>query len=256
MKLLLINPNTSASVSDLIRAEAERSAAPGTEVQVLTAPFGVAYIETRFEALIGAYAVAELAAAHQGEYDALVVAAFGDPGLQGMREVLPCPVIGLTDSALASACLLGQRFSIVAISQRIRAWYGETVAAYGLTSRLASIRGLDEPLADIGNVQGNQGERLVQLAERCVAEDGADVIVLAGAPLAGLARSLRGRLPVPCVDGVSSAVRHAETLVALQPGSARSGSFAPPPIKPNQGLSPALQRLLAVGMPTSPGTKN
>jgi len=245
MKLLLINPNTSTSVSDLIRAEAQRSAAPGTQVQVLTAPFGVAYIETRFEALIGAYAVAELAAANHGEYDALVVAAFGDPGLLGLREVLPCPVIGLTDAALASACLLGQRFSIVAISQRIRAWYGETVAQYGLSGRLASIRGLDEPLSDIGSVQGNQGERLVQLAERCVADDGADVIVLAGAPLAGLARSLRGRLPVPCVDGVSSAVRHAETLIALQPGSASRGSFAPPPVKSNQGLSLALQRLLA-----------
>ena len=60
------------------------------------------------------------------------------------------------------------------------------------------------------------------LAERCVDEDGADVIVLAGAPLAGLARALRGRLPVPVVDGVSSAVRHAETLVALQPGRAHA----------------------------------
>lgn len=247
MRILLINPNISTSVSELIRAEAERSASPGTTVQVLTAPFGVAYIETRFEALIGAYATAQLAAEHHESADAVVVAAFGDPGLAGLREALSIPVTGLTEAALASACLLGQRFSIVAISQRIRAWYRETVQHIGLEGRLASIRGLDEPLADIGNVQGNQGDRLVALAERCVAEDGADVIVLAGAPLAGLARSLRGRLPVPVVDGVSSAVRHAESLVALQPGSARLGSFAPPPIKPNQGLSPALVRLLARG---------
>ena len=249
MKLLLINPNISDSVSDLIRAEAQRSAAPGTEVDVLTAPFGVAYIETRFEALIGAYAAAQLAAEHHARYDAVVVAAFGDPGLAGLREALPCTVTGLTEAALASACLLGQRFSIVAISQRIRAWYRETVQAYGLEGRLASIRGLDEPLADIGKVQGNQGERLVALAERCVDEDGADVIVLAGAPLAGLARSLRGRLPVPMVDGVSSAVRHAESLVALQPGHATRGSFAPPPIKPNKGLSPAMATLLERGAP-------
>ena len=245
MKLLLINPNISDSVSDLIRAEARRSSAPGTEVEVLTAAFGVAYIETRFEALIGAYAAAELAAEHYARFDAVVVAAFGDPGLAGLREALPCPVTGLTEAALASACLLGQRFSIVAISQRIRAWYRETVEHIGLDGRLASIRGLDEPLADIGTVQGDQGERLVALAERCVDEDGADVIVLAGAPLAGLARSLRGRLPVPVVDGVSSAVRHAESLVALQPGSARRGSFAPPPVKPNRGLSPAMVQLLA-----------
>lgn len=243
-RLLLINPNVSDSVSALIHAEAERSASPATKIEVLTAPFGVAYIETRFEALIGAYAAAQLAAEHHERFDAVIVAAFGDPGLDGLREVLPCPVTGLTEASLASACLLGNRFSIVAISQRIRAWYAETVVKYGLSSRLASIRGLDEPLADIGNVQGNQGERLVALAERCVAEDGADVIVLAGAPLAGLARSLRGRLPVPSVDGVSSAVRHAESLIALQPGGAVRGSFAPPPAKPHRGLPPAIARLL------------
>ena len=83
----------------------------------------------------------------------MVVAAFGDPGLGGLREALPCPVTGLTEAALASACLLGGRFSIVAISQRIRAWYRETVEHNGLIGRLASIRGLDEPLADIGSVQ-------------------------------------------------------------------------------------------------------
>lgn len=245
MNILLINPNTSDSVSDLIRVEAESSAAQGTHIEVITARFGVAYIETRFEALIGAYATAEVAAQHHERFDAVIVAAFGDPALAGLREVLPCPVIGLTEAALASASLLGQRISIVAISQRIRAWYRETVQHIGLDGRLASIRGLDEPLADIGNVQGNQGERLIALAERCVDEDGADVIVLAGAPLAGLARSLHGRLPVPVVDGVSSAMRHAESLVALQPGKARRGSFAPPPIKPNRGLSTALERLLA-----------
>ena len=244
MRLLLINPNISDSVSDLIGAEARRSASADTEIEVLTAPFGVAYIETRFEALIGAYAAALLAAEHHQRFDAVIVAAFGDPGLGGLREALPCPVTGLTEAALASACLLGQRFSIVAISQRIRAWYRETVEHIGLAGRLASIRGLDEPLADIGNVQADQGERLIRLAERCVDEDGADVLVLAGAPLAGLARSLRGRLPVPAVDGVSSAVRHAESLVRLQPGKSSRGSFAAPPVKPNRGLPPALARLL------------
>ena len=245
MRLLLINPNISDSVSDLIRAEAQRSASAGTEIEVLTAPFGVAYIETRFEALIGAYAAAQLAAEHHERFDAVIVAAFGDPGLGGLREALPCPVTGLTEAALASACLLGQRFSIVAISQRIRAWYRETVEHYGLVGRLASIRGLDEPLANIGTVQADQGERLVRLAERCVDDDGADVIVLAGAPLAGLARSLQGRLPVPSVDGVSSAVRHAELLFRLRSAKASRGSFSAPPIKPFRGLPPAIARLLS-----------
>lgn len=247
MRLLLINPNISDSVTALIRAEAERNALPGTEIEVLTAPFGVAYIETRFEALIGAYAAAQLAAEHHARFDAVVVAAFGDPGLAGLREALPVPVTGLTEAALASAHLLGHRISIIAISQRIQAWYREVVESYGFGSRLASIRALDRPLASIGGVQDEHAQALKTLAERAVDEDGAEVIVLAGAPLAGLARSLAGQLPVPVVDGVSSAVRHAQSLVALQPGRAQRGSFAAPPVKPNRGLPPAIAALLARG---------
>jgi allantoin racemase len=244
MRLLIINPNISESVTALIEAEARRTAAPGTEITMKTAPFGVAYIETRFEALIGAYATAQVAAEHVDGHDAVIVAAFGDPGLGGLREALPVPVLGLSESALASACLLGHRFSIVAISQRISAWYREVVEANGLIGRLASIRALDQPLAGIGSVQTDHAQALRALCERAVAEDGAEVIILAGAPLAGLARAVRGELPVPVVDGVSSAVRHAETMVALAPGKARNGSFAPPPVKPNAGLPPAIERLL------------
>ena len=244
MKLLFINPNISDSVSTLIGEEARRSAADGVEIEVMTAPFGVAYIETRFEALIGAYAAAQVAAENHARFDAVVVAAFGDPGLGSLREALPIPVTGLTEAALASAHLLGSRFSIIAISHRIQAWYREVVDSYGMSSRLASIRSLEHPLQSVGSVQQDHAPALKALAERAVREDGADVIILAGAPLAGLARSLQGQLPVPVVDGVSSAVRHAATLVAMNAGKATQGSFAPPPAKPNRGLAPALAQLL------------
>lgn len=245
MRVLLVNPNISDSVSDLIRSEAQRSTSPGTEVEVLTAPFGVAYIETRFEALVGAYATAQVAAENVDRFDAVVVAAFGDPGLGGLRELLPVPVTGMTEAALATAHLLGHRISIIAISQRIQAWYREVVESYGFGGRLASIRALDRPISAIGGVQQEHAQALKALAERAVAEDGAEVIVLAGAPLAGLARSLHGQLPVPVVDGVSSAVRHAESLVALRPCRALRGSFALPPEKPNRGLPSAIAALLA-----------
>lgn len=243
MRLLVINPNISESVTALIEAEARLTASPATQLTMQTATFGVAYIETRFEALIGAYATAQLAAEHHAGHDAVVIAAFGDPGLAALREVMPVPVLGMTESALATACMLGHRFSIVAISQRIQAWYREVVEANGLIGRLASIRALDRPLASIGNVQSDHAEALRELCERAVREDCAEVIVLAGAPLAGLARALHDQLPVPVVDGVSSAVRHAETLVALQPGKAAMGSFAPPPAKPHRGLPEAIARL-------------
>lgn len=245
MRLLIINPNISTSVSALIESEARRAAAPQTEITMLTAQFGVAYIETRFESLIGAHATAELAAEHAAGHHALIVAAFGDPGIRGLRELMDIPVVGMTEAALASACLLGQRFSIIAISTRITAWYRECVERNGLISRLASIRHLAQPLRDIGSVQDDYAEQLITLCNQAVDEDHADVIILAGAPLAGLARRVKDRLPVPAVDGVSSAVCHAQTLAQLAPKGASKGSFARPPQKPNTGLSPALARLLA-----------
>lgn len=245
MKILVINPNISESVSALIEAEAQRSASPGTEIAVATAPFGVAYIETRLEALVGAYASACVAAERHGTYDGVVVAAFGDPGLQGVKELIDVPVVGLTESSLMTAATLGQRFSIIAISPRIKAWYRETVERSHLASRLASIRALEEPLRDIGSVQQDHAQRLKALCSEVVEVDGADVIIIAGAPLAGLARQIREELPVPVVDGVSSAIAQLEGLVRLSPKKATKGSFTQPPVKPNRGLPGPLARLLS-----------
>ena len=173
------------------------------------------------------------------------MAAFGDPGLAGIKELCNVPVVGMTEAALASACLLGQRFSIIAISNRIQAWYRECVAANGLSSRLASVRSLQQPLRDIGSVQEDHAARLEEMSLQAVREDGADVIIVAGAPLAGLARTLKDRIPVPVVDGVPSAIRHCESLVALAPKGAAEGSFSRQPHKPNRGLPPALAAMLA-----------
>jgi len=244
MKLLIVNPNISRSVTDLIEAEARRVAAPDTVITMATAAAGVAYIETRFEALLGAHAVATIAGERLGEYDALLVAAFGDPGLQALKEALDVPVVGMTEAALMTAAQLGQRIGIIAISHRITAWYRECVDQYGLLSRLACIRHLNDPLSDPGTVQVDHHARLLELCRQAVSEDGADVLILAGAPLAGLARSLVGQLPVPVVDGVSSGVCQAELLVRLKPGIARQGSFARQPIKDNAGLQSAIVTLL------------
>lgn len=244
MRLLVINPNITESVTRLIGQEACRAASAGTEIALRTAPFGVAYIETRFEAVIGAYAAALVAAEHAPGHDAVIVAAFGDPGVPALREALDVPVVGVTDAALATASLLGSRFSIIAISQRIGVWYREIVEQYGFASRLASIRALDRPIGDIERIQAEHARRLQELCMTAIDADGADVLIIAGAPLAGLARSIARELPVPVVDAVASAVRQAETLVVLEPRAARSGSYAPPPAKANAGLPESISRLL------------
>lgn len=255
MKLLVINPNISDDVTALIESEALRSAAPGTELEVRTAGHGVEYIETRFESLIAAGAVAEIIAEYSigtpdggptdgPAIDCVVVAAFGDPGMPALKELADVPVIGITEAALCAAALQGHRFSIIAISDRIRPWYLDCVERFGLGGRLASIRSINESLNAIGSVQKDFKETLLALSRQAVAEDGADVVILAGAPLAGLARELRGLIPVPVVDGISAGIRMAEAVVGLQSGSHRAGAFAPPPVKARRGLSENLDAAL------------
>ncbi|MEH6576999.1 MAG: aspartate/glutamate racemase family protein [Amphritea sp.] len=244
MKILVINPNISQSVTDLIESEARRSIQPGTELTMATAPYGVAYIETRAEALIGGCATLEIAAEHYKTHDAIVVAAFGDPGLTALREAMPIPVVGMTESAVISACMQGGRFSVIAISQRIKAWYQECITSYGLDGRLASIRGLDEELQHIGRVQENQGERLIELAHEAINQDGADTLIMAGAPLAGIARTVSSQIPVPVLDGVTCALTQAQAMVNMGAATPSAGSYAQTPEKPYIGLSPALSELI------------
>lgn len=245
VRLLVINPNISTSVSDLIEAESRRAAGPGTEIVMRTAESGVAYIETRLESMLAGPAVAEAIASAGADVDAVVVAAFGDPGMPALKELVAVPVVGITEAALATASLLGQRMSIVAISERIAPWYRDCVERNGLLGRLASIRSLRDPLRGIGSVQDDFGPELVRLANQVVTEDGADVVILAGAPLAGLAREVADQIPVPVVDGVSAGITQAEALVRLSPRPARAGSYAGPPEKDHSGLSPALAATLS-----------
>ena len=253
MKLLVINPNISDDVTGLIEAEALRSASPGTELVVRTAGYGVEYIETRFESLIAAGAVAEIIAEYTrdgasvdgGSFDGVVVAAFGDPGMPALKELADVPVIGITEAALCAAALQGHRFSIIAISDRIRPWYQDCVERFGLGGRLASIRSINETLHGIASVQQDFRATLLALGRQAVTEDGADVVILAGAPLAGLARELRGQIGVPVVDGISAGIRMAEAVVGLDSGPHRAGAFAPPPAKARRGLTENLDAALA-----------
>lgn len=247
MKLLVINPNISHSVTALIAAEARRAADPGTEIVPVTAPFGVAYIETVSEATIGAYAAMTLYAEHGADCDAVLIAAFGDPGLAAIREIAPVPVVGIAEAAFGAARETGPRFSIVAISERIALWYRDCAAINDVRGSLASIRTLSAPLRDIGSVQEDHEEALLTLCRRIVEEDAADAVILAGAPLAGLGRRIADRVPVPLVDGVSSGVRLAEARVRANRSPGEATGFLPPPEKPHKGLPRALAALVGRG---------
>jgi len=240
MRILLLNPNTTRAVTERLLSAAQAATAAGTELVPLTATRGVPYIATRAEAQIGGAIALEMLAEHHRSADAAIIAAFGDPGLMGARELFDIPVIGMAEAAMLAACMAGRRFAIVTFATALGPWYEECVEMHGLTGRCAGIRMLDGAFKAISDVQEEKEALLVELAQRTVAETAADVIILGGAPLAGLAAKVKDRITVPVIDQVQAAVKMAEALVTLKINKATSGTFRRPAAKPTAGLPHAL----------------
>lgn len=236
MRLHLLNPNTTESMTSLMARSAASVASPGTEIFPTTARVGFPYVSSRVEAEISATHILETIAEHHHEMDAVIISAFGDPGIVGARQLFDIPVVGVAEAAMLTACALGDRFSIITFSDQIVDWFHDCVLRAGLENRLASMRSPREAFQSIENVQEELAERLVELVDEAVRVDRADVAILAGGPLAGLSGKVADRLPIPAVDPVAAAVVLTEGLVRLRPGKAKAGGYARPPAKSSTGL--------------------
>lgn len=245
MKILVANPNTSTGVTERLVAAGKLVASPGTELLPMTAPRGVPYIATRAEAAIGSAVMLEMLAEKRGTFDAAICAAFGDPGLGGARELFDFPIVGMAEAAMLVACTLGRKFAIVSFAKALEPWFAEIVDWHGMSGRCAAIQMLDSAFTNINDVAEEKEQLLVDLANRVVTHNGADVVILAGAPLAGLATKLRERVPVPLVDGIQAAVTMAEGLVRLNPRKATLGTYRRPGPKDSKGLSDSLANVIA-----------
>ncbi len=244
MRLLILNPNMTAAMTERMAEVASRVVAPDTELLTATAPRGFPYISSRAEAQVAGALVLEMIAERMGTVDAVVVAAYGDPGLRAARELFDIPVVGMAEASMLTACMLGERFSLVTFTANLAPWYLESVHAAGLGSRLASIRIPHESFRSVLDVRNELRAALLAEAGRAVKDDQADVVILGGAPLAGLALEVDDA-PAVLVDPISAAVKQAEALARVAPRGAGAGSFARPPAKPNQGLPDALGAWIA-----------
>lgn len=243
-ELLLINPNTTASITDLVLKTAQRFANKGTTLRAATGAFGPRYIASRTAYAIAGHAALDALAKDRGRKDAVVLACFGDPGLAALKEIAPMPVVGMAEASILQACTLGRRFSIVTGGERWKPMLEEFVAGQGLASRLASVRTVAPTGADIARNPKAAMALLAKGCQACVKEDRADTVILGGAGLAGLAARLEGKVDVPLLDGVACAISMAESLARQKPAKAKSGAFSPPAPVDSVGLSTALARLL------------
>jgi allantoin racemase len=241
MRLLVANANTTEAITQACAAAARAAAAPGTEILPATPRFGPAVISSRAENAIASHALLELLADHAGTVDACLLAVSHDTALEAARQMMPCPVVGMTEAACLVGCMVGGRFGIVTFGGIET--YRELVARHGLSSRLAGLAGVDAtPQQAVADPDGVGAKVLAAVGS--LAAQGADSVVLAGAALAGFDRRLQSRAPVALLDGMACGVRMAELLAALNLPKPASGSFAACTGRASNGLSPALAALL------------
>lgn len=241
MRLLLLNANTSEFVTERVATFARTMARSDTEVVARNSSFGARIISTRSELAIAEHATLDALAHHADGCDAVVLAVSYDTALAAAREMLSIPVVGITEAALLTACMLGTTTGVVMFGKRVLPLYQELAVRYGLASRIAGWRAIESsaPYADGDQIAVHQ--LITDAALDLITNNGAEVIVLAGAVMAGVPELLQSRLPVPVIEGVSCAVAQAELLARLNCPKASVGSYAGLPQRELTGISAALQ---------------
>ena len=241
MRLLLVNPNTSAAMTAGLADSARAVAAPGTVVVGRRPSFGPASIEGHYDEVFGAAGVAEQVRLAQGEgFDAVVIACFGDPGLDAARELTTAPVLGIAEAAFHAASFVATGFSVVTTMTRTCVVAERLVVRYGFERTCRGIHGTDIPVLALEACGEDTIAQLEAAARAALGRDRSGAIVLGCGGMSALCHTLQQRLGVPVVDGVSAAVKLAEALVALGLKTEKLGDYAPPLPKPWAGWASKL----------------
>lgn len=238
MNILLLNPNTSVAMTRRIEQEAGRYCEAGNALTTATAAAGPAVIASRVSFALGAYAALETWARCGLVHDAVVLACFGDPGLEALRELAGLPVVGLLESSVARAVELALPFAIVTAG---RAWVPmleERVRMLGGPPTFRGVCPVDTTGLDIAGDPQRYTETIQSAVDRA-ADAGAQTVILGGSALAGFGRilsSAKARLIDPMEVAMDCVQRGPRPQPAI-------GGVSGPAIS-YQGLSPALMAKL------------
>ena len=235
MRILVVNPNTTASMTHKIGAAAQAVAAVGTEIVAVNPDFGPPSIEGYFdEAFSVPGLIAEMAKAR--DIDAYVIACFDDSGLDAARCVTDAPVVGIGEAAFHVASLIAGRFTAVTTLARSVPAIEQNLARYGLANRCARVRASEVAVLDL-EIPGSDAQRRVS-AEigAAIREDAAEAIVLGCAGMADLSLALSHEHGLPVIDGVAAAVKLCESLFGLGLKTSKLGGYARPLAKQYAGV--------------------
>jgi len=232
MRIMVINPNTSSGMTNHIRLELEAVRAPTTQLTVVNPDHGPESIESAYEESSAIPPTLELVRKAEREgYEAVVLACFSDPGLEAAREAVSIPVVGIGECALHVGAMLGFKFSILtSFAERVPSKERQVVSR-GLGSALASVRPLDMAVLEMEADPERSKARILDVAGRAVRDDGAEVIILGCAGLAGYASDVEREIGVPVLDPTAVALKMAEVFASLGLKPSKRGLYASPRVK-------------------------
>jgi allantoin racemase len=228
MRILVVNVNTTESITETIAQQARAVASPGTEIVGLTPYFGAESVEGNFESYLAAIAVMDRVMAYDQPFDAVIQAGYGEHGREGLQELLNVPVVDITEAAASTAMFLGHAYSVVTTLDRTVPLIEDRLKLAGLYQRCASVRASGMAVLELEEDPLAAMEAIVRQAELAIREDKAEVICLGCGGMAGLDEQIRLRTGVPVVDGVTAAVTIAESLVRLGLSTSKIRTYATP----------------------------
>lgn len=234
-KILVINPNTSLSMTEDIKLSAESVKLPDTEMTYVNPNEGPESIETYLDEFLSAIGVLKIIATERDNYDGFIIACGDDPGLFGAREITQKPVVTIGQAPMLLVPLLGRKFTILGTWPGDKTRSEDKVSKYFLDELLASVLPSGESVLGSHCDHAGLMDSLEKLGNKAIEEDGAEVLVTTCAGMAGVHQELSERLGVPVLEGVSCAVKLTEILIDLGLKTTRVGGFAvlsePKPLK-------------------------
>jgi allantoin racemase len=236
MRLLVINPNTTASMTRKIEAAAKAVTHGGTTLAAVNPVDGPVSIEGYFDE---AYSVpgllGEIRKGEEAGFQGYVIACFDDTGLEAARSLAAGPVVGIGEAAFHCASLIAGRFSVITTLSRSVPAIEHNLLKYGLATRCARVRASDVPVLALEDEASDARARISDEIEAAKREDRCEAIVLGCAGMADLSAELSVKHGLPVLDGVACAVKLVETLVSLGLKTSKIGGYAPPLSKPYGG---------------------
>jgi allantoin racemase len=229
MRLHVINPNSTRSMTDKIGACARSVASPGTEIVATNPASAPASIEGHYdEAMSLAGLLEEVRKGEQAGADGFVIACFDDVGLGACREIATGPVLGICEAAMHAASMIATGFSVVTTLDRSVPLIEDLALRYGMERRCRRVRAADIPVLALEEPGSNARQKLLDEITRAVREDRCEAVILGCAGMADLTAWLTEETGVPVIDGVAVAVRMVEALVGAGLSTSKVGAYARP----------------------------